>query len=116
MLLISGTFAYGQRATGEVNGTIKDSTGAAVSGALVKLTNTGTGIVDQIQANASGFFVFLNVQPGSYFLTAENPGFKTTRVTFDLAINQTLTQNFTLEVGGLNKTVTVTAQAPLLHT
>ena len=107
--------AHAQRATGEVNGTIKDQTGAALTGALVKLTNQGTGIVDQTQTNSSGYYVFLNVQPGPYVLTVENTGFKTARVTFDIAVNQTLTENVSLAVGVLTETVSVTAQAPLLQ-
>ena len=75
----------------------------------------GTGIVDQTQTNASGYYVFLNVQPGSYVLTVENQGFKTARVTFDIAVNQTLTENLSLAVGALTETVSVTAQAALLQ-
>lgn len=105
-----------QTASGEVNGTITDRTGAAVPGATVTLSNQGTGIADKVQTNASGNFVFINVQPGSYVLNVEAQGFKTTRFAgFTLAVNQVLTQNATLDVGSLNESVTVTAEAPQLQ-
>src|SRR5262249_2499505 len=101
---------------GSVNGTVTDSTGGAVVNATVKLTNTGTQIVDQVSTNAAGYFVFLNLRPGNYTLSVENPGFKKVQVPeFLLDVNQTMTQNVTLEVGGVNDTITVTAEAALLQ-
>ena len=114
-LLLPGR-SWGQTAGGEVNGTITDSSGAGVPNATVKLANQGTAIVEQARSNANGYYVFVNVRPGSYVLSVEMTGFKTAQVpAFDLAVNQTLTQNMTLDVGALNETVTVTAQAPLLQ-
>lgn len=68
------------------------------------------------QTNANGYFVFINVLPGSYVLTVEKQGFKTAQVSgFDMQVNQTLTQNIRLDVGAISESVTVSAEAPLLQ-
>jgi len=116
MLLVSTAVCYAQSAAGEVNGTITDKSGGAIPDATVQLTNQNTKVADQAQTNASGYFVFINVQPGSYVLNVGSSGFKTSQVTFQIAVNQTLTQNLSLDVGSMNQTVTVSAAAPLLQT
>ena len=115
LLLLPVSVAWGQTGTGEVNGTVKDNTGAVVAGANVKLVNLGTQIQQINQTNATGGFVFINVPPGAYQLSVELTGFKTAQVGFSLAVNQSLTQNLVLDVGAVSETVTVTAAAPLIQ-
>lgn len=119
MILVSFFAAVGvqaQTSTGEVNGTVTDKTGSAISGAAVRLTNQGTRTTSEAQTNGNGYFLFINVQPGSYVLTIEKQGFKTAQVSgFDIQVNQTLTQNISLEVGQVNQSITVSAEAPLLQ-
>src|SRR5215472_4534065 len=73
VMLASGA-ALAQSATGEVNGTVLDPTGAVVSGAKVTLTSQGTKISDVRVSNSTGNFIFINLQPGDYVLSAEHPG------------------------------------------
>lgn len=114
LLLIS--HASAQSSGGTVNGTVKDATGGAIAGASIKLTNQNTQIVQQGQSNANGYYVFVDVRPGSYSLSVEAPGFKTARVPdFELSVNQTLTQNLSLDIGSLSESVVVEATAPLLQ-
>lgn len=108
--------AFSQSARGEVNGTVTDNTGAVVPSAVVRLLNTQTGVSDQSSTNASGYYVFINVQPGSYTLSVESSGFKAAKANFGVSVNQTLTQNFTLEVGAVNETVTVSSEAAQVQT
>ncbi|HXJ05360.1 MAG TPA: carboxypeptidase regulatory-like domain-containing protein [Candidatus Acidoferrum sp.] len=108
---------YAQTATGSINGTVTDKSGAAISGASVKLTNQDTKITEQVQTNANGHFVFINVQLGSYVLSVEKQGFKVAHVSvFEIQVNQTLTQNIRMDVGAVNETVVVNAETPLLQT
>lgn len=116
VLFAAAAVVRAQTSAGEVNGTVTDSSGGAISGAAVKLTNQGTNVTKEGQTNANGYFVFINVLPGSYVLTVEKQGFKTAQVSaFDIQVNQTLTQNIRLDVGAISESVTVSAEAPLLQ-
>src|SRR5437763_366967 len=115
LVLLCGDLIYGQSATGEVTGIITDKSGGSVAGATVRLNNVGTGVADQAVTNSSGSYTFINVQPGSYVLSVENPGFKTAQAKFELSVNQTVTENMALDVGSVNETVTVSSEAPLVQ-
>ena len=116
LFLAVAFFLPAQTGTGSVNGTVSDSSGSAVPNATVKLTNTATRIVDQALTNNSGYFVFLNLRPGTYTISVESQGFKKAQTPeFALEVNQTATQNATLELGSINDTITVTAETPLLQ-
>ena len=114
--LLAAVSVFAQSTTGGVNGTITDTTGAVVPGTSVTLSNVGTGVEVTTEANATGFFVFVNVQPGNFTLVAEQTGFKTALLpTFNVGVNQTVTQNLSLEVGAVTETIEVMAQAELLQ-
>jgi hypothetical protein len=115
-LIPAASILRAQSATGEVMGTITDKSGAGVPGATVRLTNQGTQVGEQVQTQQAGSFLFINVRPGSYTLSAEMTGFKTAQVpAFNLSVNQTLVQNIALDVGTLGETITVSSEAPLLQ-
>lgn|GEM_PF-228756 len=111
ILLFSGASSLrGQTATGSVTGTVTDSTGGVVQGATIALTNQGTKVGSEKTTTSSGTFVFVNVPPGNYVLTVEKEGFKKLELSpFDLNLNQTLTENLTLEVGVATEYITVSA-------
>ena len=118
-LLLAGLLAaapfFAQSTTGGVNGTITDTSGAVVPGTKVTLSNVATGAEVTSEANASGFFRFVNVQPGNYTLVAEQTGFKAAALPiFNVGVNQTVTQNIALEVGAVTETIEVVAQAEQL--
>src|SRR5713226_8194401 len=116
LLFVAAAAGRAQTASGEVNGTVTDKSGGLVAGATVKLTNQATKIEDWIRTNSAGYFVFINVKPGSYVLGAEAKGFKTTQISpFDVGVNQTVTQTITLEVGAVNEHVVVNAEAVMLE-
>ncbi len=97
---------FAQSTTGGVNGTITDASGAVVPGTKVTLSNVATGAEAGAEANVSGYFVFVNVQPGNYTLVAEQTGFKTAVLpTFNVGVNQTVTQNLALQVGAVTETI-----------
>src|SRR5689334_22321782 len=119
MLVVSSSvapLAWAQRATGEVNGTITDSTGAAIPAAAVRLGNQATGIENVQSANDSGVFLFVNVQPGNYLVHVSKPGFRDADVKgVVVGVNQAATVNVTLEVGSVSESVQVTAASPLIQ-
>jgi len=76
VVLACASFALAQTATGGVNGTVTDSSGAIVPGATIRLTNEATQVETPSKTNETGNYVFVGVQPGTYTLKAEMTGFK----------------------------------------
>ncbi len=76
LILLSCSVALSQQITGSVTGTVTDPASAAISGAQVKLTNTGTGAVESAASDSEGNFRFLLLPPGTYSLRVTDPGFK----------------------------------------
>lgn len=102
---------------GEITGTISDSTGAVVSGALVRVTNTGTRQVRQVETNETGNYTIPFLTPGVYQVRAEKQGFKTAaRSDVTLQVADSVRVNFTLEVGNVSESIEVQGGAPLLTT
>ena len=115
VLILSTGDSLAQTATGAVNGTVTDQSGAVVSGARVTLSNQKTNIGRQTATSLSGFFLFINVPPGEYALRVTREGFKQIDVPNLLVnVNQTLTQNLRLGVGGSTEVVEVEAESQLV--
>jgi len=103
--------------SGDIRGTVMDSSGAAVAGATVTLTNLDTGEVKDFVTNASGIYDTVSTRPGNYTLTFTKEGFKKTThgpIVLQVSI---ITVDATLEVGRIQEVITVEdAGAPLLQT
>jgi hypothetical protein len=101
-----------QVSSGTVTGTITDPSGAVIAGADVTLTDTTTRAPRKLVTNADGRYVFVNVPPGTYDLTASKTGFRTDKVAkHDVNIGETLTLNMKLEVGATSEVVEVKAES-----
>src|SRR5215216_2428636 len=82
------------QANAKVGGTVTDPNGAAVPGAVVKLTNQATKIEVETTTNESGYFNFVNVNPAMYTLRVEVAGFKGLQsAPFDVGVSEAVTQN-----------------------
>ncbi|HKQ80500.1 MAG TPA: TonB-dependent receptor [Blastocatellia bacterium] len=115
-LLILSSTLLGQTSSGEVNGSVTDQTGAAISSATVKLINQATRIETQATINKDGRFTFVNVKPGIYVLRVEAQGFKTAQTpSFNVAVSQTVTQDVDLNIGDVSQTVEVSAVSELVQ-
>src|SRR5882757_5861338 len=110
-------FALGQNAnTGEIKGTVIDSTGALVPGATVTITNVDTGVSIVSTTNSAGIYDAPSVPTGLYAITFSKTGFKELlRKGITLQI-QTIAVDATLQVGNTMEQVTVIAEVPLLQT
>lgn len=75
MLLVCGAVSA-QIASARLEGTVKDASQAVIPGVTVIATNEGTNISYTNSTNDSGFYVFVNLPPGTYTLTSELQGFK----------------------------------------
>ena len=103
--------AYAQGVTtGSINGTVKDPQGALIPGVTITATNAGTGVITTTVTNESGAYTFPSLQPGVYRLSAELPGFQTSRVN-NLELGPiAVRQNFQLNVSTAQQSVEVTAE------
>jgi hypothetical protein len=116
VLLIGCARLRADTPTGEVNGAVVDSSGAAVPDAEVKVTEQSTNLVTEKDTNQDGAYVITNLLPGHYVLTVEKQGFKSVALpTFNLDINQVVTENVKLEVGQVTEVVNVSAEGALLQ-
>src|ERR1700719_4021940 len=64
-----------QTATGRIIGTVTDAQGAAIAGAKVTITNTGTDVRSSAVTNSDGFYQILELSIGTYTVSAEHEGF-----------------------------------------
>jgi hypothetical protein len=101
--------------TGEITGLVTDSSGAAVTGATVTVTNKATNAQRQVTTNSEGIYSFPSLFPGVYALKVEQQGFKSVlRDSLELQVQQVARIDVSLEIGQVGETVTVTGGAPLL--
>ncbi len=105
-----------QEFRGAISGKITESSGAAVPGAHVTVTNRATNVAVKITANDVGDYSALYLTPGTYIVTVESRNFKkTVRENVEVRVGDKLILDLQLEVGGVSETVNVTADAPLLE-
>jgi Carboxypeptidase regulatory-like domain len=108
---------YGQVDTGTVLGTVRDNTGAVISGALVTLRDEGTSATQTRTTSSTGEYTFTPLHIGKYSVEVENAGFKKERRTGVVVdIQQQVVADFTLAVGDVSSEVQVTAAVPILQT
>ena len=108
-------FAQGERGT--FNGTVIDASGAAVPSAAVKATNIATNVDHTTTTTDAGVYRLPYMPSGTYKLVVSAPGFKgALRDNVILAVAQTLTVDFKLELGQVSEQVTVSSDPPLLET
>jgi hypothetical protein len=105
-----------QSALGSLRGVVKDAQGV-IPGATVQLLNEANGTTRETVTNGVGEYSFPGVQPGTYTLTASMTSYsKYERKGLRIGTQDNLAVDVALEVGGIQETVAVTAQAPLLET
>ena len=108
---------FAQQTTGTIRGNVTDSSGGAVTTARVTVTNADTGVAETTSADVSGGYSFPLLRPGRYTVKTEAAGFNTA-VQNDILvrITETAVVNFSLQVGAVNESVTVTGVVSLVQT
>ncbi|HMJ22202.1 MAG TPA: carboxypeptidase-like regulatory domain-containing protein, partial [Terriglobales bacterium] len=108
---------HAQNSQGTILGHVTDSSGAALAGAAVTITNVATSVTNATKTGTIGDFVFVNVIPGNYDIVIEAKGFKQARAErVRLEVDATLRQNFQLQVGGPEEKVTVSSDTQMVQT
>jgi hypothetical protein len=110
-------FAAAQDIFGVIAGTVTDSTGAAVPGVTVTITNQDTKLGRTVTTDGRGFYIAPQLPVGTYKVAAEAKGFKTTvKVGNDLVAGAHLTVDLALQVGAVAETVEVRAIGETVNT
>jgi hypothetical protein len=119
LILTFSVSAYPQSAisTGSISGQVTDPSGRAVAGAAVTATNGATGASRTGKTNEGGFYSFPSLKVGTYNVTIDSSGFKTTRVEgVVVQVGQSMAANATLQIGAATEIITVTAETSLVET
>jgi hypothetical protein len=117
LVILCSALTFGQSTYGSITGSVTDPSGAAVDGATVTLTNTGTSEKHTQTTSDQGTYSFVNVIPGQYRLDIEKTGFKrfshpnvVVQVQLDTHVDASLA------VGAASEVVEVTSETTLLQT
>jgi hypothetical protein len=117
MALILPATLNAQETRGRITGRVTDTSKAIIPGATVTVTDVARGTKASATTNEQGLFQVNYLLPGTYKVEVELQGFKKhVQENVQLQISQTLDLAIVLEVGALQETVSVTAEAVLLNT
>ena len=117
-VLLLATRGFSQIAgTGDIQGTVSDTTGAVISNASITLTNEATLVSRTTKTSGAGVFLFPGVPIGTYDLKVSASGFKTYEQTkIELEVGSSIAVNPTLTVGSEGQTIEVQAEGLALQT
>ncbi len=108
---------YAQAAKVELLGLVRDPAGLEVTGATASATNLATGFRQSVTTGSDGRYHLFGLLPGRYDVQIEAPGFAAfIQKAMELALGDRFILDVTLNVGGVQQSVAVSAVAPLLET
>ena len=115
--IVAGAAVYGQALT-SLTGTVSDPTGAVVPAASVTIVNSATHATRKVVTDSAGRYSFLQLEPGTYTVTAQATGFADQVVNkVELLVNSPATLTIRFEkVGAVTETVSVSAEATQVNT
>jgi hypothetical protein len=115
LLTIGAAPALAQQGQSSVQGRVLDESGLALPGATVVVTHQESGMFRQVVSNPDGSYYVTGVLPGLYRVTADLTGFKKyEQPDVHLQIGNTTTLEIKLKLGGVEESVTVTGESPLV--
>jgi hypothetical protein len=103
--------AQGLGGAGTVQGTVKDPTGGVMQAVPVRISNPVSGFSRRATTDATGRYVFSNLPPNSYHITAEAEGFQTLERDVDVRTGVPITIDLTLALAGATQNVAVVGHA-----
>ena len=107
---------WGQFSSG-FQGTVTDRSAGAVPGVTIKITNIDTGVSREVSSNSEGYYTVSSLGPGNYRVDASKQGFSTAiQDNLVLPPDQIRKVDFTLDVGEVRQSVSVSGQATVLET
>jgi outer membrane receptor protein involved in Fe transport len=115
LLSLGSGNAFGQAtASGSIQGTVTDKSGAVVSGAQVVAKSKATDTTRTTSSGDTGYYRFELLPAGTYTVTVTKAGFATVAQTIEILIGQTTTVDAELKPGATSEVIEVTSEAPLV--
>jgi hypothetical protein len=115
-LILTAVPACAQGERGAITGIVKDPTGAVVPAAKVVAAHLQTNVESSATTTAAGLYRIPYLPPGNYKVTVTASGFKQAVISpVAVTIAGVVTADFTLEVGSLSESISVSAEATLLE-
>ena len=114
-LLVVGIDASAQEFTGSIDGRVVDSTSAVMPGVLITVEGTAIQGRRTVESEANGSYRILYLPPGEYRVTYQKSTFK--KVVYEGAkveVGKTITMNVTMQPAGVEATVVVTGNSPIV--
>ena len=118
-LLLSATMvrAQGVGSSGDVRGTVRDSSGAVLPNVALTVTDTATGFQRATTSGGDGQFHVVGLPPATYDVTAKESGFATEiRKSVQVTLGRTLVIDFVLKPSRVSTVVEVTGEPPTVET
>src|SRR5216684_1371142 len=102
--------------TSTIEGIVADQQGLPVAAAEIHVRNSGMGIDRTARSEIDGTYRVLGLPAGTYTLTVSMTGFVPTTIrNLEVTVNQTVTLNLSLKLGGQTEKLEVSGVAPLLE-
>src|SRR3954468_8459290 len=115
VLLFAAAPLLAQQGTTELRGRVADAQGGILPGVAVVVRNQATGFSRETVSGSDGSFIASGLVPGTYEVAAELQGFKKfDRKDLVLEVGKTSTIEVKMEAGGIEQTVNVSAESPLV--
>jgi len=117
IFVVAVSASLAQLPTATILGAVRDASGAVIPGVSLTARNLETGQTRTAATALDGSYRFSALPVGSYEVRAEQAGFRSAaRMGLTLSVSQEAVVNFALEVGAIEQTVEVSAEAPLVNT
>src|SRR3954469_25969468 len=115
--LLIAPSAFGQAASANLTGTVKDTSGGVLPGVTITARSVATNESRTTVTGGDGLYRLTNLPRGVYEVTAELQGFKTMRQSdVLLTVGDTVRLDFPMDVGTVSESITVKGQSPLVNT
>ena len=115
LALLIAAPAWAQQGTTELRGRVQDAQSGVLPGVTVTVRNQATGMYRETVSGPDGSFIASGLTPGTYEVVAELQGFKKfNRKDLILEVGKTTSIDVKMDVGGIEQTVTVTGESPLI--
>src|SRR5262249_24256431 len=109
---LSTVDSLAQSTFGQFVGTVKDPSGAVIPGCAITVKNLGTSLIRTAGADETGSYTVVNLEPGDYEITMEQPRFqKVTRTNLQLLARQTVRVDGVMPLVSQAQTVEVSVEA-----